>query len=77
MPTTLVGICRLAQIYYILTISLDSNKEEDLVQVIFPITIGTVPFRIPNSNKIPHIKYGNKNYPINITTANFLFSVCN
>lgn len=58
MPTTLVGICRLAQIYYVLTISLDSNREEDLVQVIFPLTIATVPFRIPNSNKIPQIKYG-------------------
>lgn len=58
MPTTLVGICRLAQIYYVLTVSLDSNKEEDLVQVVFPVTVATVPFRIPNSNKTPQIKYG-------------------
>lgn len=59
MPTTLVSICRFAQIYYVLTASLDSCKEEDIVQVIFPVTIGTVPFRIPNTNKTPQIKYGN------------------
>ncbi|XP_044762942.1 arrestin domain-containing protein 3-like [Coccinella septempunctata] len=57
MPTTLVGICRLVQIYYILTVSLSSDKEPDLVQIQFPITIGTVPFRIPNSNQTPTIKY--------------------
>ncbi|XP_060532663.1 arrestin domain-containing protein 3-like isoform X2 [Cylas formicarius] len=59
MPTTLIGICRLAQIYYILTVSLDTDKDFDVVQVAFPITIGTVPFRIPNSNKTPRIKYEN------------------
>lgn len=39
-------------------VSVDSAKEEDLVQVVFPVTIGTVPFRIPNSNRSPQIKYG-------------------
>lgn len=58
MPTTLVGICRLVQIYYVLTVSLDSEKDSDVVQVSFPITIGTEPFRIPNSNRTPSIKYG-------------------
>lgn len=57
MPTTLVGICRLAQVYYILTISLDSVKEMDIVQISFPITVATVPFRIPNSNMTPTVKY--------------------
>ncbi|CAH0549088.1 unnamed protein product [Brassicogethes aeneus] len=57
MPTSLVGICRLVQIYYLLTISLDSAKETDVVNVSYPITIGNVPFRIPNSNQNPVIKY--------------------
>ncbi|XP_017774477.1 PREDICTED: arrestin domain-containing protein 3-like [Nicrophorus vespilloides] len=57
MPTTLVGICRLAQIYYVLTVSLDSTKETDLVQLSFPITVATVPFRIPNTNKTPSVRY--------------------
>ncbi|KAK9892416.1 hypothetical protein WA026_019866 [Henosepilachna vigintioctopunctata] len=59
MPTTTVGICRLLQIYYILTVSLHSDKEQDIIQIQFPITIGTVPFRIPNSNQTPTIKYEN------------------
>ncbi|CAG9770230.1 unnamed protein product [Ceutorhynchus assimilis] len=57
VPTTLVNICRLVQIYYVLTVSLDTEKEPDLVSVSMPLTIGTVPFRIPNSDKRPVIKY--------------------
>ncbi|KAK9746234.1 Arrestin (or S-antigen), C-terminal domain [Popillia japonica] len=57
MPTTLVGICRLAQIYYVLTVSLDTEEDLDIVQLNFPITIATVPFRIPNSKTTPSIKY--------------------
>lgn len=41
-----------------LQVSLDSSKEADLVHVTFPITIATVPFRIPNSNRFPSVKYG-------------------
>lgn len=39
-------------------VSLDTIKEPEVVQINFPVTIGTVPFRIPNSNKTPKIKYG-------------------
>ncbi|KAJ8956100.1 hypothetical protein NQ318_016553 [Aromia moschata] len=57
MPTTIVHICRLVQIYYLLTVYLDTDKDYDILQVSCPITIGTVPFRIPNSNKTPIVKY--------------------
>lgn len=57
MPTTLVGICRLVQIYYVLSVSLDTDKDFDIVLIHFPVTIGTVPFRIPNSNQSPIVKY--------------------
>ncbi|XP_050315045.1 arrestin domain-containing protein 3-like [Anthonomus grandis grandis] len=57
VPTTLVNICRLIQVFYVLTVSLDTEKEPDLVSVNMPLIIGTVPFRIPNSDKSPAIKY--------------------
>lgn len=58
MPTTLVGVCRLIQIYYVLKVSLEScDKQQQLVHVNFPITVATVPFRIPNSETSPHIRY--------------------
>uniref|UniRef100_A0AAR5PSR8 Arrestin C-terminal-like domain-containing protein n=1 Tax=Dendroctonus ponderosae TaxID=77166 RepID=A0AAR5PSR8_DENPD len=57
VPTTLVNICRLIQIYYVLTVSLDTAKETDLVSVNMPLTIATVPFRIPNSGLNKTIKY--------------------
>lgn len=58
VPTTLLNICRIIQIYYILTVSLDTEKEADLLSISMPLTIGTVPFRIPNSDRHPIIKYG-------------------
>uniref|UniRef100_A0A182U6D1 Uncharacterized protein n=1 Tax=Anopheles melas TaxID=34690 RepID=A0A182U6D1_9DIPT len=36
---------------------LEFDKSGDDLQINFPITIGTVPFRIPNSNLQPHIGY--------------------
>ncbi|XP_063923646.1 uncharacterized protein LOC135137824 [Zophobas morio] len=57
MPTTLVGICRLVQIYYVLSVSLDSDKDVDVAQVNFPITIAIVPLWIPNTNTSPTIRY--------------------
>ncbi|XP_044743797.1 arrestin domain-containing protein 3-like [Chrysoperla carnea] len=56
MPTTLVGICRLLQIYYMLKVSLETEKTTEILQMHFPITIATVPFRIPNSSP-PTLKY--------------------
>ncbi|XP_050077761.1 arrestin domain-containing protein 3-like [Anopheles maculipalpis] len=57
VPTTMMGVCRLAQIYYTLVACLEFDKSGDDLQINFPITIGTVPFRIPNSNLQPHIGY--------------------
>jgi len=57
MPTTLVGACRLINIYYSLHVGLLLESEaEDLIME-FPVTIATVPFRIPNSPNQPAIYY--------------------
>jgi len=40
-------------------VNLEFEKSGDDLQMHFPITIATVPFRIPNSNQQPNIHYGN------------------
>lgn len=80
MPTTLVGVCRLINVYYALHVSrheavvskgqffyfyyllfqvslLLESEAEDL-SMEFPVTIATVPFRIPNSPNQPAVYYG-------------------
>jgi hypothetical protein len=39
-------------------VNLEFEKSGDDLQMHFPITIATVPFRIPNSNQQPNIHYG-------------------
>jgi Arrestin (or S-antigen), C-terminal domain len=58
LPPTMMAVCRLVQIYYTLTASLEFEKSGDDLQINFPITIATVPFRIPNSNLQPILGYG-------------------
>ncbi|OXA40481.1 Arrestin domain-containing protein 2 [Folsomia candida] len=57
MPPTLLGVCRLIQIYYVLKVSVELEKSGEDLQMHFPITIATVPFRIPNSTQQPAIQY--------------------
>ncbi|ODM89666.1 Arrestin domain-containing protein 2 [Orchesella cincta] len=57
MPPTLAGICRLIQIYYVLKVNLEFEKSGEDLLMHFPITVGTVPFRIPNSKQKPKIQY--------------------
>ncbi|CAL8089540.1 unnamed protein product [Orchesella dallaii] len=57
MPPTLAGICRLIQIYYVLKVNLEFEKTGEDLLMHFPITVGTVPFRIPNSKQKPKIQY--------------------
>lgn len=57
MPPSILGSCRLIHIYYVLRVSLEFDKKGDDLQMHFPITIATVPFRIPNSNVQPNIYY--------------------
>ncbi|XP_046669540.1 arrestin domain-containing protein 3-like [Homalodisca vitripennis] len=56
MPPSLVGICRLLQIYYVLKVNLEFEKSGDDLHMHYPITVATVPFRIPNSTQ-PTIHY--------------------
>ncbi|XP_022257211.1 uncharacterized protein LOC106472987 [Limulus polyphemus] len=57
MPPTLIGICRLLQMYYVLKVWVEFEKSGDELHMNFPITIATCPFRIPNSNQQPQIEY--------------------
>ncbi|RZF38361.1 hypothetical protein LSTR_LSTR009256 [Laodelphax striatellus] len=57
MPPSLIGICRLLQIYYVLKVNLEFEKSGDDLHMHFPITVATVPFRIPNSSQQPVIHY--------------------
>ncbi|KAI2811243.1 hypothetical protein BLOT_002416 [Blomia tropicalis] len=57
MPPTLVGLCKLLQIYYVLKVWIELEKSGEDLHINFPITIATCPFRIPNSNKQPNIDY--------------------
>lgn len=81
-PPTLVGVCRLIQIYYVLKVQIIEKKNQKLqitiakilmfqvsiqleksgedMQMHFPITVATVPFRIPNLTQQPQIKYGTR-----------------
>lgn len=57
MPPTLVGVCRLLQMYYVLKVWVEMEKSGDDLVMNFPITIATCPFRIPNSKQEPNIDY--------------------
>ncbi|XP_071442765.1 arrestin domain-containing protein 2-like [Hetaerina americana] len=57
MPPTLLGVCRLMQIYYVLKVNLEFEKSGEDLHMHFPVTIATVPFRIPNSKQQPTITY--------------------
>ncbi|KAG7175696.1 Arrestin domain-containing protein 3-like 2 [Homarus americanus] len=57
MPPTLIGVCRPLQIYYVLKVHISMSKSGEDLHMHFPITIATVPFRIPNSNQQPNITY--------------------
>lgn len=57
MPPTIMGLSKLLQIYYVLKVWVELEKSGENLHLIFPITIATCPFRIPNSNKQPVIDY--------------------
>ncbi|KAL5020945.1 hypothetical protein ScPMuIL_000100 [Solemya velum] len=49
MPPTLLNVCSLVQVYYTLKVVLVMEKAGEALDLEFPITIATVPFRIPNA----------------------------
>lgn len=57
MPPTIIGLSKLLQIFYSLKVWVELEKSGENLHLIFPITIATCPFRIPNSNKQPVIDY--------------------
>ncbi|GAB6031690.1 hypothetical protein CHUAL_009441 [Chamberlinius hualienensis] len=57
MPPTLTNVSRIIKIFYVLKVCLELEKSGEDLFMNFPITIATCPFRIPNSNQQPQIKY--------------------
>ncbi|VDL82151.1 unnamed protein product, partial [Nippostrongylus brasiliensis] len=53
VPPTLIGVCRLIQIYYVLSICLVDEKGNESLHIEFPLTVATVPYRIPNAPQPP------------------------
>ncbi|KAL3867827.1 hypothetical protein ACJMK2_040673 [Sinanodonta woodiana] len=56
MPPTLLEVCNIIQIYYTLKVKVASQQAGGLLELNFPVTVATVPFRIPNSTD-PEIHY--------------------
>ncbi|XP_064625332.1 arrestin domain-containing protein 3-like isoform X2 [Lineus longissimus] len=56
MPTTVVDVCKVLQIYYVLRVSLGQEKSGENLEIDFPLTIATVPFRISNTPS-PELEY--------------------
>ncbi|XP_064606638.1 LOW QUALITY PROTEIN: arrestin domain-containing protein 3-like [Liolophura sinensis] len=56
MPPTLLDVCSLINIYYVLKVSLGMEKSGEDLEIDHPITVATVPFRIPNSPS-PELHY--------------------
>uniref|UniRef100_A0A158PC11 Arrestin_C domain-containing protein n=1 Tax=Angiostrongylus cantonensis TaxID=6313 RepID=A0A158PC11_ANGCA len=57
VPPTLIGVCRLLQIYYILRVCLTDDKGNECLHLEFPFTVATVPYRIPTAQQPPLIDY--------------------
>ncbi|WAR23382.1 ARRD3-like protein [Mya arenaria] len=48
LPPTMIDVCGLIQIHYVLKLLVIGEESGELMHLQFPITVGTVPFRIPN-----------------------------
>lgn len=60
-----------------LQVSLLLESEAEDLTMEFPVTIATVPFRIPNSPNQPVVYYGTlMNFKVNIVGRNFIKKVC-
>lgn len=57
VPPTLVGVCRLIQIYYALRVCMEDEKGNECLHIDFPLTVATIPYRIPNAPP-PPVDYG-------------------
>ncbi|GMR36254.1 hypothetical protein PMAYCL1PPCAC_06449, partial [Pristionchus mayeri] len=56
VPPTLVGVCRLVQIYYNLMVCLEDEKGNESLPLDFPLTVATLPYHVPNT-PMPLIDY--------------------
>ena len=58
VPPTMIGVCRLLQIFYVLKVCIEDERKNESLHMEFPITIATVPFRTSNS-QFYSVTYGN------------------
>ncbi|KAH7718895.1 Protein ARRD-6 a [Aphelenchoides avenae] len=45
VPPTTVGVCRIMQVYYILKACIEDERKNETLEMDFPLTIGTIPYR--------------------------------
>ncbi|KAI6228372.1 CBN-ARRD-6 protein [Aphelenchoides besseyi] len=56
VPPTQIGLCRLIQIYYVLKICIEDERKNESLNMEFPITIATIPYR-PSSSTVYSCTY--------------------
>uniref|UniRef100_A0A914ECT8 Arrestin C-terminal-like domain-containing protein n=2 Tax=Acrobeloides nanus TaxID=290746 RepID=A0A914ECT8_9BILA len=49
VPPTMIGVCRLVQIYYVLKVSVEDERKNESLEMEFPLTIATIPYRSPQA----------------------------
>uniref|UniRef100_A0A915DY99 Arrestin C-terminal-like domain-containing protein n=1 Tax=Ditylenchus dipsaci TaxID=166011 RepID=A0A915DY99_9BILA len=49
VPPTMIGVCRLIQIYYILKVCIEDERKNETLEMEFPIIIATIPYRSTQS----------------------------
>jgi len=62
VPPTMIGVCRLLQCYYILKVCIEDERKNESLEMIFPLTIATVPYR-PTHSQVYSVGYGKRTIP--------------
>ncbi|CAD5215205.1 unnamed protein product [Bursaphelenchus xylophilus] len=56
VPPTMVGVCRLIQVYYVLKVCIEDERKNESLEMDFPITVATVPYRA-NQTQVYSVTY--------------------
>lgn len=57
IPPTMVGVCRLIQIYYTLKVCVEDERKNEALEMDFPLTIAIIPYRSAQS-QVYSVAYG-------------------
>lgn len=70
VPPTMVGVCRLVQVFYVLRVCAEDERKNESLQMEFPLTVATVPYRA-SQTQIYSVTYGEcagRGHPTGITS---------